>query len=245
VEDDAVRKAAELALQQRDEYFRTAFEYAPFGMALVTRDRRFQQVNATLCRMLGYSEAELLALNWTKISVPGDVSRTEAQSRAWSASGPSGSSTRSATCTRTDMSSGFGSAFLFRGQRRPVPFRRPRRGHHGTETRRGAIRSSEDRVRLLLDSTAEAIYGTDLEGVCTFANAASLRMLGYPDSQAVIGKNMHALTHHTRADGSPIPSTSAQATARLMADWGGPTPTTKYCGGPMGPVSPPSTGAIP
>src|SRR5207244_446870 len=64
-----------------------------------------------------------------------------------------------------------------------------------------AIRASEDRVRLLLDSTAEAIYGIDLSGNCTFANTACLRMLGYPDLQSVIGRNMHDLIHHTRPDG--------------------------------------------
>ena len=78
-----------------------------------------------------------------------------------------------------------------------------------TERRRveEAIRASEERVRLLMDSTAEAICGIDLQGICTFANPACLRMLGYSDSQAVVGKNMHDLTHHTRADGSPYPVT--------------------------------------
>ena len=52
-----------------------------------------------------------------------------------------------------------------------------------TERKRAeeAIRASEERVRLLMDSTAEAIYGIDLQGDCTFANAACLRMLGYAD----------------------------------------------------------------
>ncbi len=76
-----------------------------------------------------------------------------------------------------------------------------------TERRRAeeAIRASEERVRLLMDSTSEAIYGIDLQGKCTFANAACLRMLGYADAESVIGKDMHALCHHTRADGSAYP----------------------------------------
>ncbi len=68
-----------------------------------------------------------------------------------------------------------------------------------------AVREGEERIRLLLDSTAEAIYGVDLDGNCIFANAACLRMLGYDDVSELIGENMHALTHHTRADGSPYP----------------------------------------
>src|SRR5439155_11007538 len=77
-----------------------------------------------------------------------------------------------------------------------------------TERRRAeqAIRASEDRVRLLLDSTAEAIYGIDPDDNCTFANPACPRLLGYADSDALGGRRMHDILHHTRADGSPYPA---------------------------------------
>jgi PAS domain S-box-containing protein len=68
-----------------------------------------------------------------------------------------------------------------------------------------AQRESEDRLRLLLDSTAEAIYGIDLEHRCTFCNPACLRTLGYERVDDVLGKNVHDLIHHTRADGTPLP----------------------------------------
>ena len=42
-----------------------------------------------------------------------------------------------------------------------------------------ALHESEERIRLLLDSTAEAIYGMDRDGKCTFCNPATLRLLGY------------------------------------------------------------------
>lgn len=64
------------------------------------------------------------------------------------------------------------------------------------------IRERENQIRLLLDSTAEGIYGLDLDGNCTMCNRAGLRLLGYSDQQDVIGKNMHQLIHHIRADGS-------------------------------------------
>jgi len=67
-----------------------------------------------------------------------------------------------------------------------------------------ALKASEQQVRLLLDSTAEAIYGLDLEGNCTLANPACLRMLGYDRLEAVLGKKMHDLMHHTRPDGSRL-----------------------------------------
>ncbi|MCU1252261.1 MAG: domain S-box protein [Edaphobacter sp.] len=76
-----------------------------------------------------------------------------------------------------------------------------------TERKRAeqAQRESEDKLRLLLDSTAEAIYGIDLEYRCTFCNLACLRALGYERIEEVLGKNMHDLMHHTRADGTLFP----------------------------------------
>ena len=68
-----------------------------------------------------------------------------------------------------------------------------------------SLRESEETVRLLLDSTAEAIYGMDALGNCTFCNAASLRLLGYDSPKELLGKQMHWLMHHTRADGTPYP----------------------------------------
>jgi PAS domain S-box-containing protein len=68
-----------------------------------------------------------------------------------------------------------------------------------------ALHESEDKLRLLLDSTAEAIYGIDLEDRCTFCNPACLRALGYERADQLLGKNMHDLIHHTRADGTVFP----------------------------------------
>jgi PAS domain S-box-containing protein len=67
------------------------------------------------------------------------------------------------------------------------------------------LRERDEQIRLLLDSTAEGIYGIDLDGNCTFCNPAGLRLLGYTDASEVLGKNMHALAHHTRLNGILYP----------------------------------------
>jgi PAS domain S-box-containing protein len=69
----------------------------------------------------------------------------------------------------------------------------------------GELRASKDQFRLLLDSTAEAIYGLDMNGDCTFCNPACLRLLGYSRPEELIGRNMHWLIHHSHADGTPFP----------------------------------------
>ncbi|MBU1740446.1 MAG: PAS domain S-box protein, partial [Proteobacteria bacterium] len=68
-----------------------------------------------------------------------------------------------------------------------------------------AIQEKEQQIRLILSSTAEGIYGLDLQGNCTFCNPAGLRMLGYDSEAEFLGQNMHDLAHHTRPDGTPYP----------------------------------------
>jgi len=68
-----------------------------------------------------------------------------------------------------------------------------------------ALQDSQENLKRLLNSVAEGIYGVDTDGLCIFVNAAFLRILGYEDADEVVGKHIHELIHHTRADGSPYP----------------------------------------
>lgn len=67
------------------------------------------------------------------------------------------------------------------------------------------LSESEERILLILNSTAEAIYGLDEKGLCTFCNNACLKYLGYSEPSDLIGRNMHNLIHHTKSDLSPFP----------------------------------------
>jgi len=69
---------------------------------------------------------------------------------------------------------------------------------------------AEDRLRALsrqsnsiLESVGDGIFGLDLDGNCTFINPAALQMLGFK-AEEVLGRDLHALIHHTRADGAPF-----------------------------------------
>ncbi len=64
-----------------------------------------------------------------------------------------------------------------------------------------ALRDAEARSRLLLESTGDGIYGLDRNGLCTFINASAAAMTGYP-VDALIGKNIHYLIHHSHANGA-------------------------------------------
>jgi two-component system, OmpR family, sensor histidine kinase VicK len=56
----------------------------------------------------------------------------------------------------------------------------------------------------ILDSVGDGIWGMDMEGKLTFINRSAAQMLGY-SAQELLGKEMHALIHHSRADGTPYP----------------------------------------
>jgi PAS domain S-box-containing protein len=69
------RQRTEEALETRgqsEERFRSAFENAPIGVALVGLDRRHLKVNRAYCEMLGYSEEELLEKVHPEIIHPDD-----------------------------------------------------------------------------------------------------------------------------------------------------------------------------
>ena len=61
------------ALRKSEEHFRSAFDYAAVGMALVGTDGRWLSVNRSLSKLLGYSEHELLQMNFQSITHPDDL----------------------------------------------------------------------------------------------------------------------------------------------------------------------------
>lgn len=71
--DITERHTLELQLQESEQRFFGAFQYAAIGMALVHPDGHFLRVNAAVCQMLGYREDELLALDITAITHPDDL----------------------------------------------------------------------------------------------------------------------------------------------------------------------------
>ncbi|MBF0101916.1 MAG: transporter substrate-binding domain-containing protein [Desulfobacterales bacterium] len=61
------------ALRESEERFREAFEHSAIGMALVSTEGKWLKVNASLCSMIGYSEAELLTKTFQDITHPDDL----------------------------------------------------------------------------------------------------------------------------------------------------------------------------
>jgi formate hydrogenlyase transcriptional activator len=200
-EDVAQRERAE-ALR-----WRSVFQNSAIGVALADSNGRVLATNTTYQNMLGYNESELQTLsllqithedyrdhNWTLFTELLDGKRDQFQiekqycrkdgTLIWVRNNVS-------LVPRTDDSP----QFILK------------LSEDITERKLAeeALQLSEERARLILDSAAEGIFGCDSHGTCLFCNSAAVRLLGYNDPSDLLGKNMHTLEHHSRADGTPFP----------------------------------------
>lgn len=68
-----------------------------------------------------------------------------------------------------------------------------------------ALKESREWFKIILNSTADPIYGLDLDGNCSFCNLACAEILGYSSADDLLGKNMHNFLKHSDSFGNPIP----------------------------------------
>jgi diguanylate cyclase (GGDEF)-like protein/PAS domain S-box-containing protein len=71
--DITERRRVEAALRESEQRFRSSFDDAAIGMALVGTDGRFLRTNRSLRELLGYQEQELLGKRFQDITYPDDL----------------------------------------------------------------------------------------------------------------------------------------------------------------------------
>jgi formate hydrogenlyase transcriptional activator len=204
--EDALH-AAHLHVALSEERWRSVFENSAIGVALTDLNGRFLATNPVYQKMVGYSEEELQALSFVDITHP-DYHEANLALIAELLDGKRQQFQIEKQYRRKD-----GGLIWVRNNVSLVPGTENTSpsimalAEDVTERKKAAeeLRNSEERVRLILDSTAEGIFGCDAEGTCLFCNPAAVRLLGYDDPSELLGKNMHALEHHTRLDGTPYP----------------------------------------
>lgn len=74
--DITERKKYEVALKRSEEKFRNIFESSGIGIALLEPDGRFTKVNNSFCEILGYSEQEIIGINFRNMTHPGDLEKS-------------------------------------------------------------------------------------------------------------------------------------------------------------------------
>jgi PAS domain S-box-containing protein len=68
-----LRQQTEVALRTSDRLFRHTFKQSAVGIVIANLDGQWLQINQRFCTLVGYSEAELLALTFADITHPNNL----------------------------------------------------------------------------------------------------------------------------------------------------------------------------
>jgi diguanylate cyclase (GGDEF)-like protein/PAS domain S-box-containing protein len=196
IRDITERKRIEDALREARDRFRSIFDHAPIGVAMVSLEGRYLQVNRSLCEILGYTEEELQALTWQEITHPDDLAASSAyarrivegefpsyhlEKRFLHADGHTVWTSLSVSLVRDAE----GEPLYFISQIQDV-----------TERKRAesALRESEQRFRGSFEraATGMALVGTD--GRFLRVNRSLCEILGYPERE-LLRKTFQEITH--------------------------------------------------
>ena len=173
--EEALRKA-HLQVARSEERWRSVFENSAIGVALTDLNGRFLATNPVYQKMVGYSEEELRTLSFL------DITHADYREANWALVAELLEGKRQQFQIEKQYRRKDGSLIWVGNNVSLVP---------GTETmpplimalsediteRKGAeeaLQKSEERVRLILDSAAEGIFGCDPEGTCLFCNPAAV-----------------------------------------------------------------------
>jgi PAS domain S-box-containing protein len=193
----AVSLAREMTavLRETEARFRNVFEQGPLGIALVGLDYRWINVNAALCRMVGYTEAELTRLTFVDITHPDDTNTdVDLADRLARQEIPSYKLEKRyikkdgevlwINLTASLVIDDWGKPLYYLSMVEDISERK-----HAEE----ALKKSEERFRQVADSADEWIWEVDANGLYTYCSSAVERLLGYSPHELVGKKHFYEL----------------------------------------------------
>jgi PAS domain S-box-containing protein len=184
--DISDRKAVEDQLRLSQQRFSSAFSTAPQGMALVSLQGQWLEVNEVLCEMLGYSREQLLRSDFQQITHPddldadlqhieellaGEISTYQMEKRYLDSQGRIIWVLMSVSLVRDSDDA-------------PVHFVVQIQDFNERIAAEMAIREREDYLRTLLDNVLDAIITIDQQGYIETFNHAAERIFGYSHLEA-------------------------------------------------------------
>jgi PAS domain S-box-containing protein len=183
--DITERRQAEQKLRESEERFRAVFEHAPSGICMIGLDGRYMQVNEAFCRMLGYSEEEVMARLWSELTHPDDLGVT-IQTRDRDSSGASGwGETDKRYIHRSGVTVWAHIRIALIRNADDTPLWYVLHVEDITERKRAeqALIESEHRFRIMADSCPIGIWVTDAQGNNRFVNRNYLEFCGVTADQ--------------------------------------------------------------
>jgi PAS domain S-box-containing protein len=165
-----------------EQSFLAIFERSPIGIGIAGSDQRYRMVNPAFCRMLGYSEAELLSKSYIDITHPDDVRPNVGKIEGLKA-GEGSHFSMEKRYVRKDgeivwvlLNVVTGNAD---GGKDPYTIGL---AEDITERKRTeqALARSEEAFRRLAQISPAAIFRADMDGKCTYANQRCAEAAGRP-----------------------------------------------------------------
>ncbi len=170
--------------------FAGAFSSAALGMALVSLEGRWLDVNDALCRLLGYTRAELMQVDFRHLAHPDDT-EGELEHVPGLLQGLHAHYHLEKRYLRRDGSIVWArlSVSLVRDERdEPLYFVAHIQDVTGERTSEQRVLDAEQRSRITLDAVADLVLSVDLQGRIEHANAAAGRALGGADDCPLQGR---------------------------------------------------------
>jgi len=184
------RRDAESALLKSQKAFQNYFQNCSVGMSVTSPDKKWLEVNQSLCDMLGYSKEELGKLTWVGLTHPEDVEKNMILFLEMS-EGKTDRYQLDKRFIRKDKSLLYVSLSV-------VCERNPDGSvHHllasyvdvsARHLAEDAILHDRSLLRTLIDNLPATVYVKDSEGRKIVSNKADLKHMGYTSESEVIGK---------------------------------------------------------
>lgn len=199
VTEIAERKRKERELDEAEERFRSAFDNAPIGMALMAPDGRWLKVNRAMCEITGYSETALLTRTFQSITHPddlaadlecvrrmlaGEIARHQLDKRYFHADGH----IVWVSLSRSLVRDAAGEPLYFISQVKDITHRR----------------MAEESIRRMVDRIAEAVSIIDSDGVHMHVNNAARAILGDLRTRLDEGPRTDVDWEAIAEDGTPL-----------------------------------------
>lgn len=193
----AQRRQAEAALRESEERFRSFFESAASGMAIISTEGRPLRINPAFCRLSGYTEAEAMQTNVLEVTHPDDREDTR---RLYSeiATGRRRVIDQEKRYLRKDGSVIWGHATVagvFGSDGNLKCFSANVQDITESKAAQEALRLSEERFRTVFNNAASGMVTLSPEGRFLEVNEAFCNFTGY-SREELLRLRVREITHH-------------------------------------------------
>ena len=193
--DITEKKQAEVAVRDSEERYRELFENANDIIYTIDLAGNFTSLNQTGERLTGYTRAEALSMNLTKVVAPNQLGivRENLARKIESNDASSVYETEIITKSGQRLPLELSSRLIYR-EGKPVGVQGIARDISARKGAEEALKDSEEKFRSIVETTNEWIWAIDLEGNHTYTNPAVEEILGYTPEE-ILGANVSAFLH--------------------------------------------------